>query len=80
MSDSKIQKLFKHIFGKSIYQYILSIRMEHAKNLLQSGNYSVSEVGFQVGYSNLSHFSKMFYKHYGIKPGKFLTSQYSNGH
>ena len=67
-SESKLQKMFSHVFGKSLYQYLVTIRMQQAKLLLKSGKYSVSEVGGMVGYTNLSHFSSMFFKHHGIYP------------
>ena len=49
MSSSKLQKLFKHVFGKSIYKYLIEIRMLQAKSLLESGKYSVSEAGHKIG-------------------------------
>ncbi|WP_158872248.1 helix-turn-helix domain-containing protein [Maribellus comscasis] len=74
MNERKLQKLFKQVFGESIYQFALSLKMREAKRLLQSKNYSVSEVGYLVGYSNLSHFSQKFREHVGISPKAYLTS------
>jgi AraC-like DNA-binding protein len=68
MSISKLQKCFQQVFGKSISQYALSGKMNLAKQLLDSKKYSVSEVGYQLGYSNLSHFSKAFNNEFGINP------------
>ena len=74
MNERKMQNCFKQIFGKSIYQYALSIKMKEAKKLLETRKYSVSEVGYNVGYSNLSHFTENFKKHFGINPKAFLSS------
>lgn len=74
MNERKLQKLFKQVFGNSIYQFGLSLKMKEAKNLLQSKKYSVSEVGYMVGYSNLSHFTQKFKEHVGITPKAFLNS------
>ena len=74
MNERKLQKLFKQVFGKSIYQFALSLKIREAKRLLQSKKYSVSEVGYLVGYSNLSHFTQKFKEHTGITPKAFLSS------
>lgn len=74
MSPTKLQKCFKQIFGKNIIQYALEQKMELSRELLESRRYSVSEVGYQLGYSNLSHFSKAFYKHFNITPKNFQAS------
>lgn len=74
MSSTKLQKCFKQIFGKNIIQYALEKKMELSRQLLESRQYSVSEVGYKLGYSNLSHFSKAFYKHFQVTPKVFQTS------
>jgi AraC-like DNA-binding protein len=45
-------------------------RLEKAKYLLTSGEYSVSEVASSVGYDDIFAFSKIFKKKYGIPPSK----------
>jgi AraC-like DNA-binding protein len=47
--------------------------MEEAAFLLKQGGYSVSQVGFELGFTNLSHFSRLFESHYGITPKKFTS-------
>ncbi len=73
MSETKLKQLFKQTFGDSIYNYYQTVRMEEAAFLLKQAGYSVSEVGYQLGFSNLSHFSRLFQKHYGITPKKYST-------
>ncbi|MFW6224053.1 MAG: helix-turn-helix domain-containing protein [Bacteroidota bacterium] len=43
MNQRKLQKLFKQVFGKSIYQFALTLKMQKARNLLQTKKYPVSE-------------------------------------
>jgi AraC-like DNA-binding protein len=74
MSVSKLQKCFKLVFGKSIIRYAIEEKMKYAKDLLVSGEYSVSEVGYMVGYSNLSHFSEAFRKMFHTTPKTYLLS------
>jgi len=68
MSLSKFKKLFKDVFGESPYQYYLGLKMNKAKELLIMDEHSVSSVGYILGYSNLSQFTKAFKKFHGILP------------
>ncbi|MDR3272149.1 MAG: AraC family transcriptional regulator, partial [Flavobacteriaceae bacterium] len=74
MSPSKLKRLFKQIFGDSIFSYYQQFRMKEAARLLKDEKLSVSEVGYLLGFTNLSHFSRVFKEHIGMKP-----KQYSRG-
>lgn len=71
MSKSKLRRLFKQIFGKSIFNYYQSFRMSEAARLLNERKLTVSEVGYEMGFSNLGHFTRVFEEHIGMKPKKF---------
>ncbi len=71
MSESKFKRLFKQIFGDSLFSYYQKFRMKEASRLLKENKMTVSEVGFKMGFSNLSHFAKAFEEHIGIKPKSF---------
>jgi AraC-like DNA-binding protein len=71
MSETKLKRLFKQTFGDTIYNYYQHARMEEAAFLLKQGKRSVAEVGYELGFSNLSHFSRLFEKHYGLTPKRF---------
>ena len=73
MSETKMKSLFKQIFGDSIYNYYQSARMDEAAFLLRHSDYSVSEIGFRLGFSNLSHFSRLFKKYYALTPKKYAS-------
>jgi AraC-like DNA-binding protein len=66
---TKLKKLFNQIFGTSIYNYFQNARMTEAANLLNV--MSVSEVGYKLGFTNLSHFTRLFAKHHQVKPKYF---------
>ncbi|MBO2012151.1 helix-turn-helix transcriptional regulator [Hymenobacter negativus] len=74
MSETKLKQLFKQTFGATIYTYYQQARMEEAAFLLKHGRRSVAQVGYELGFSNLSHFSRLFEKHYGLNPKKFSAS------
>jgi len=71
MSETKLKQLFKQTFGDTIYNYYQRARMEEAAFLLKHAKHSVSQVGYELGFSNLSHFSRLFEKQYGVTPKKF---------
>jgi AraC-like DNA-binding protein len=71
MSETKIKDLFRNVFGDSIYNHYQTARMEEAAYLLKYGDYSVSEVGYQLGFSNLSHFTRLFERYHNQKPKKY---------
>ncbi|MHA4894879.1 helix-turn-helix transcriptional regulator [Pedobacter sp. PWIIR3] len=71
MSEPKMRKLFKQTFGKGVFNYYQSMRMNEAARLLKNKRLSVSEVGYNLGFTNLSHFSRVFEKYIGLKPKKY---------
>jgi AraC-like DNA-binding protein len=74
MGETKLKQLFKQMFGSTIYNYYQQARIEEAALLLKQGKYSVAEVGYKLGLSNLSHFSRLFEKHYRLNPKRFSYS------
>ncbi|MCH4896050.1 AraC family transcriptional regulator [Marinilabiliaceae bacterium JC040] len=73
LSSTRLRDLFKTVYGKSIHKYFQEYRMEEAKRLLLTGKYTVSDVGYKVGYSHLGHFSAAFKKMYNVLPKSFLS-------
>lgn len=74
MSETKMKQLFKQTFGDTIYNYYQQMRLEEAAFLLKQVGHSVSEVGYQLGFNNLSHFSKLFERQYGVTPKKYTSA------
>ena len=75
MSEPKLRKLFKQTFGKGIFEYYQFERMQEAAKLLTGKKLTVAEVGYELGFTNLSHFSRVFEGHFGIKPKKYSALQ-----
>lgn len=74
MSPSKLKRLFKQIFGNSIFSYYQEFRIKEAARLLKEDKLSVSDAGYQLGFTNLSHFSRVFKEHVGMKPKQYSRS------
>lgn len=73
MNELKMRKLFTQVFGMGIYDYYQHLRMKEAARLIREEKLSVSEAGYQMGFENLSHFSRVFEKHIGKKPKKYSS-------
>lgn len=74
MSERKLQKLFKDVFGITIYQYALKVKIDEAKKMIETKRFTISEVGYRIGYTNLSHFTSAFKKQVGINPKQYLLN------
>lgn len=58
--------------GMTIKQYLRELRLHRARDLLRSGNHTVTSAGLAVGYRSLSHFSAAFTQRWGVTPETFL--------
>jgi len=67
MNTKKLQTGFIKIFGKSIHDYLKTLRLETAYKLISINGISISSAAYQVGYSP-AHLSVVFRKEYGFAP------------
>ena len=72
VGTSKLKRQFKQVYGIPIYEYYQKYRMEKAKDLLLSGGFAVKEVGYRLGYQNLSNFANAFKKEFGVLPSEVV--------
>ncbi|MEO5141777.1 two-component regulator propeller domain-containing protein [Bacteroides ovatus] len=75
MSRVHMHRKLKELTNQSARDFIRSIRLKQAANLLREKNLSVSEVAYATGFSNLSHFSNTFRDFYGISPSEYKEQQ-----
>ncbi len=75
ISESKLKKDFKIMYGYPIYEYYQKARMQAAQDKLLTGKFSVKEVAMELGYSNLSNFTIAFKKEFGVLPSQLLSDQ-----
>lgn len=78
LSESTLKRYFLLIYGSSIYDYYLHLKMEYAKTLLTEGKQSVKDVAYKLGYEKSSSFIMMFKKFYQQSPGIFRQRQWSH--
>lgn len=69
LSPVYISKIFKEETGESPINYLIQIRLEKAKEILELGDErSIKHIANSVGYDDVYHFSKLFKKYYGVSP------------
>jgi AraC family transcriptional regulator len=64
-------RVFRNAFGLSPHQYVLSRRVERAKQLLRESDFSIAEVAAAAGFSSQSHLSYWFSRRVGVSPGSY---------
>jgi AraC family transcriptional regulator len=68
LSPYHFVRAFKQSFGLPPHRYLSSLRMQRAKSLLANPAMSVTQVGFNLGFSDTSSFTTTFRKHTGLTP------------
>ncbi|RED50104.1 hybrid sensor histidine kinase/response regulator transcription factor [Seonamhaeicola aphaedonensis] len=74
MSRSALHKKIKSITGQSTSEFIRTIRIKRAATLIRSGQYSITEVVFMVGFSDTKYFRTCFKKQFGQTPSEYVKS------
>ncbi len=73
MTLRTMSRRFKQATGQSPGQYLQSIRLEHARKLLESSNAPLEDVVQQIGYDDLSSFSRLFKRECGLSPSQYRS-------
>ena len=71
LSDSYFAHSFKDKFGISPKSYILKVRIEASKELLENTDTKIADVALSVGFSSQQRFNDIFRKHLGVTPLKY---------
>lgn len=78
MSRSSYISKFKRICKLPPQTYILKIRMESAKNMLEKTTLSVSEIAFRTGFYDTAHFSRLFEAENKVPPAQYRKNHQKN--
>jgi ligand-binding sensor domain-containing protein/DNA-binding response OmpR family regulator/nitrogen-specific signal transduction histidine kinase len=71
MSTPVLYKKIKALTGLTVNNFIKSVRLKRAAQLLQQGQYTVYEVAYMVGFSDSKYFSREFSKQFGKNPSSY---------
>jgi len=72
-----ISKLFYKETGITICRFIINLKMEYAKELLDDG-YTLDDIAYKLGYNDAAHLSKIFKKTTGLTPREYRQSSQKN--
>ncbi len=71
LSSAYFSRLFKQETGENFIDYLVKIRMDKAKNLLENTSLSTKEIGESVGYKKGKYFGKLFKNYTGYTPTEY---------
>ena len=74
LSVGYLGRLFKKMEGKSVSEYIMSVRLEKAEELLKNSQISINTIATQVGFVNNSYFYSVFKKAHGVTPNQWRAA------
>jgi AraC-like DNA-binding protein len=68
---STLNSLLKRYRRETFLQYLTRVRLDHAKNSLQRGEGTITEVAFGCGFGSLATFNRRFRADQGMTPGEY---------
>jgi AraC-like DNA-binding protein len=74
MSSSNLNRKLKALTDKTTNQFIRTLRLTRAQQLLLKGKYRISEAAYAVGFTDTSYFTKCFSKEFGVSPTQYVAS------
>jgi signal transduction histidine kinase/ligand-binding sensor domain-containing protein/DNA-binding response OmpR family regulator len=74
VSRTLLFEKFKSLLGHTPNEFIQTIRLKYAAQLIKNNDLKINEISFKVGYSDPKYFSKIFQKQFGTSPSQFKKS------
>lgn len=71
MSRSNLHRKIFALTGQSAREFIRSIRLKRAAQLLRKKTGTIADIAYQTGFNNLSYFAKCFKEQFGVLPSDF---------
>lgn len=68
---NKLKAGFYQLFDTTVFEYLKKKRLKQALYLLEEDKMRISDIVYEIGYNNLSHFSKAFKKEFGVLPREY---------
>lgn len=74
LNEFALKQGFRKVLGTTAFGYLHQYRMERARQLLEAGEMSVTQVAHKVGFTNRGYFAATFRKQFGINPKLYATT------
>ncbi|MDO5310899.1 MAG: AraC family transcriptional regulator, partial [Clostridia bacterium] len=70
-SYEHVSRSIKKYYGTTLTEYINTLRLNYAANLLTNTNYTLTDIYLECGFNSPSYFSSSFKNHYGLSPYEY---------
>jgi AraC-like DNA-binding protein len=70
MSRSNLHRKVRHSAKSSVSQFISSVRLKKAMEMLSQSKLKISDIAFECGFHSVAYFTKCFREYYGFPPGE----------
>lgn len=75
LSTTHFARAFKQTIGHSPHRYLLSLRLQRARHLLDAPGAVLSDIALRTGFADQAHFTRLFKREFGVTPGVVLRSR-----
>ncbi|MBN2200710.1 response regulator [bacterium] len=75
ISRTQLYRKIRSLTGQTVHEFIRSIRLKAAAQLLDNRKMKISEIAYHVGFNDLNYFSRCFRKQFGRSPSEYLASK-----
>lgn len=80
MNETYLSRLYKEKTGERFVDFLISVRIDNAKELLRTGKYTVTEVSKLVGYNQIKYFRTLFKKKTGFTASEYIKRSIVGGY
>ena len=74
LSPAHFARAFKETLGRAPHQYLLQLRLERARRLIETSTLSLSDIAQRAGFADQAHFTRAFKRAFGTTPGTVRAS------
>lgn len=74
-NERKLTLVFRRKTGMTVFEYLVDLRLESARRLLESSQLQIQLIAEQVGYLNPGDFTRAFRRRYGVTPKEYRRTQ-----
>jgi len=75
LSPAHFARAFKETIGRAPHSYLLTLRLDHARRMLDSCDMTLSEVAQRAGFADQAHFTRLFKREFGVTPGAVMRTR-----
>jgi len=75
LSLAHFARAFKESIGRPPHQYLMALRLERARRLLEAPDVTLSDVALRAGFADQAHLTRLFKREFGITPGAFVRAR-----